>query len=85
MKLQDARNQVRNLKSQHKGATPKLGNASGKLKTALEDLKAQLMTRANTVNPSFPIRVENHEFKNYFGYFWPSIEVYGVEMASNRV
>jgi DNA repair ATPase RecN len=49
MKLEDARNQVRSLKSQHKDATLELGNASGKLKTALEDLKARLMTRANTV------------------------------------
>jgi chromosome segregation ATPase len=49
MKLKDARNQIRNLKSQHEDATLKLGNASGKLKTALEDLKARLMTRANNV------------------------------------
>ncbi len=48
MKLEDARNQVRILKSQHKDDTLKLGNASGKLKIALEDLKAHLMTRANT-------------------------------------
>jgi len=49
MKLKDARKQVQNPKSQHKDATLKLGNASGKLKTALEDLKAQLTTRTNIV------------------------------------
>ncbi len=49
MKLKEARNQVRNLKSQHKDATPKRGNASGKLETVLEDLKARLMTCAHTV------------------------------------
>ena len=63
----------------------KLITCEGDKDDRIDSGKLAILLRGNYLNPSFPIRVENHEFKKYFGYFWPSIEVYGVEMASNRV